>query len=64
MRTWERWAFNMTSLVVAATGLAYFWMKYMIQTEDPFAVVNHPWQGPMLMLHLLASPARPPFHRS
>jgi hypothetical protein len=56
MRTWERWSFNFLSLVVTATGFAYFWMKYAVQTDDPFAVVNHPWQGPMLTLHLLASP--------
>jgi hypothetical protein len=31
-------------------------MKYAVQTDDPFAVVNHPWQGAMMTLHLLASP--------
>jgi hypothetical protein len=56
MRRWERWAFNLAALAVAASGFAYFWMKYLVQPEDPFAVVNHPWQSAMLHLHVLASP--------
>lgn len=56
MKRWERWSFNIAAFVVAVTGCAYFWMKYVVQTDDPFAVVNHPWQSAMLALHLLASP--------
>lgn len=57
MKRWERWTFNGLSLAVAATGFAYLWMKYLLQEDDPFALVNHPWQGGMLDLHLVASPA-------
>jgi hypothetical protein len=32
-------------------------MKYMMQTDDPFAVVNHPLQPAMLHVHVLAAPA-------
>lgn len=56
MKRWERWTFNIAALVVAVTGFAYFWMKYLVQNDDPFAVVNHPWEGAMLNLHVLASP--------
>jgi hypothetical protein len=56
VKRWERWWFNLAALAVAATGFAYFWMKYLIQTDDPFAVVNHPWESAMLNLHVLASP--------
>jgi hypothetical protein len=56
VRPWERRAFNIAAFLVAASGFAYFWMKYFVQSDDPFAVVNHPWQGAMLTLHLLASP--------
>lgn len=56
MKRWERWTFNGLSLVIAATGFAYLWMKYFIAQQDPFAVVNHPWQTAMLNLHLVASP--------
>jgi hypothetical protein len=56
MKRWERWSFTLFALAVAASGFAYFWMKYLVQADDPFAVVNHPWQGTMLHLHVLASP--------
>jgi hypothetical protein len=56
MKRWERWTFNVLSLLVAASGFAYFWMKYFVQPDDPFAVVNHPWEPAMLRLHVLASP--------
>ena len=56
MKTWERWTFGIAALGVAMTGLAYFWMKYLVSSGDPFAVVNHPWQGAMLALHLILAP--------
>ncbi len=56
MKRWERWSFNLCALAVAVSGFAYLWMKYFVQAEDPFAVVNHPWQSAMLHLHVLASP--------
>lgn len=56
MKRWERRTFNAAALLVAVTGFAYFWMKYLVQNDDPFAVVNHPWQESMLTLHVLASP--------
>jgi hypothetical protein len=56
MKRWERWTFNLCALAVAASGFAYFWMKYLVQADDPFAVVNHPWQSAMLHLHVLVSP--------
>ncbi|MBM3778779.1 MAG: hypothetical protein FJW23_11165 [Acidimicrobiia bacterium] len=57
MKAWERWTFGMLALVVAVTGGAYLWMKYVLVSPDPFAVVNHPWEPAMLHLHVLASPA-------
>lgn len=56
MSRWERWSFNALNVVVAATGVGYFWMKYLLRTDDPFAVVNHPWQPHMLALHVVAAP--------
>ncbi len=57
MKRWERWTFNALSFAVAATGFAYLWMKYVLRNDDPFAVINHPWQTAMLDLHVVASPA-------
>jgi hypothetical protein len=56
VKRWERWTFNLCALVVAVTGFAYLWMKYGMDTDDPFAVINHPWQTWMFDLHLIASP--------
>jgi hypothetical protein len=57
MKRWERWVFHATGLAAAVTGLAYFWMKYMLATDDPFALVNHPWEPAMLSWHVVTSPA-------
>ena len=56
MTWWERWSFNTLHVVVAATGVVYFWMKYLLETDDPFAVVNHPWEPATLTVHLIAAP--------
>lgn len=56
MKRWERWTFNILSLVVAVTGFVYLWMKYLLEQDDPFALVNHPWQNAMLDVHVVASP--------
>jgi len=56
MKRWERWSFNALNFVVAATGIVYLCMKYLLATDDPFAVVNHPWQPAMLALHVVAAP--------
>lgn len=56
MRPWEHRSFNVASAIVTITGLAYLYMKFFMQTDDPFAVVNHPWQPSMLGAHLIAAP--------
>ena len=53
---WERWAFNALHVVVGATGFAYLYMKLALVPEDPFALVNHPWQPAMMSTHLIAAP--------
>ncbi|MEW6322815.1 MAG: hypothetical protein AB1635_17225 [Acidobacteriota bacterium] len=57
MRPFERWALHLSTALVTASGVAYAWMKYLLVADDPFAVVNHPWQGAMLAVHVLAAPA-------
>lgn len=39
------------------TGVVYAVMAYGLESDDPFAAVNHPWQPLVLHLHLLAAPA-------
>lgn len=57
MKTWEKYSFGILTAILAITGAVYFWMKFMMTTDDPFAVVNHPWQPLMLQLHILGTPA-------
>ena len=56
MTWWERWGFNAFHVIVAATGTVYLYMKYALTTDDPFAIVNHPWQPTMLSTHVVAAP--------
>jgi hypothetical protein len=56
MKWWEQWTFNVFHGVVAVTGVAYLYMKYLLAPVDPFAVVNHPWQPAMLSIHVVAAP--------
>ena len=57
MTWWERWAFNALHAVVAVTGFVYLYMKLVLVTDDPFAIINHPWQPAMLSIHVVAAPA-------
>ena len=53
---WERWAFNALHAVVGVTGFVYLYMKFVLVTDDPFAIINHPWQPAMLSTHVVAAP--------
>ena len=52
----ERWGFNAAFAAMTLSGAAYFGMKYLMATDDPFAVVNHPWEPTMLAMHVVAGP--------
>jgi len=56
MTWWEQWVFNLLHGVVAVTGALYLYMKYVLTTTDPFAVINHPWQPATLSVHIVAAP--------
>ena len=56
MKPWEIWLSHISTIVITVSGTAYFWMKYAMETDDPFSIVNHPWQPAMLGLHVLAAP--------
>ncbi len=56
MSRFERWAVWSTSVATFVTGVVYLWLKYFLASDDPFAVVNHPWQPWVLKLHILVAP--------
>ena len=57
MKPWEIWLSHISTFLVTVSGVAYLWMKYFMETNDPFAIINHPWQPAMLSLHVLVAPA-------
>ena len=50
------WFLHLSSFAVGATGLVYGWMLYLVTSDDPFAIVNHPWQPSLQHQHVLAAP--------
>ena len=56
MNRWESWLSHLSTIIVTATGTIYFWMEYFMKTDDPFALVNHPWQPAMMSLHVIVAP--------
>ena len=47
---------HLSTALVGGTGLVYAWMVYFAHPDDPYAVVNHPWQPHLQHLHVLVAP--------
>lgn len=56
MTPFERRSVWLTTAGTLITGLAYWWMKEMMVSTDPWSVVNHPLQPWMLKAHILIAP--------
>ena len=57
LSTPERILHHVAVAAVGLSGVGLAWMKYgMEPSDDPFTVVNHPWQPYALDLHVLAAP--------
>lgn len=52
----EAWALHVSNALVGGTGLVYAWMRYLAESEDEFAIVNHPWQPQVQHLHVIVAP--------
>jgi hypothetical protein len=52
----ELWLIHLSTLLVGGTGLVYAWMLWMLESDDPFAVVNHPLQPSVQHLHVWTAP--------
>jgi len=48
--------FQISMILMTATGALFAWMKYFMKSDDPFAVVNHPMQPWMLAAHVVIAP--------
>lgn len=56
MKALERRGFTALHTVVAVTGFCYLYMEYFLTIDDPFAIVNHPWQPLVMAAHIVAAP--------
>ena len=52
----EAWFSHVAAALVGGTGLVYGWMRYFAESDDPFAIANHPWQPHFQHLHVLTAP--------
>ena len=56
MTRFERWSLWVSTLAVSLTGLGFTWAKYFAESDDPWAVVNHPLEPWLLKLHVITAP--------
>lgn len=42
--------------LTAIAGALFAWMRYGMQSDDPFAIANHPLQPAMLTIHVVVAP--------
>ena len=56
MNRFEKAWVNLSTLIVGLSGAVYGVMKYLMSSDDPFSVVNHPLQPWMLDTHVIAGP--------
>src|SRR5262249_21586930 len=54
--SFERLLLNLATALVAATGVVYFCMKYLMTGGDEVSVIHHPWQPRARSLDVLAGP--------
>ena len=56
MSRFERWTVWASAAATAVTGLAFLWAKYLVESAEPWAVVNHPLEPWFLKTHIVFSP--------
>ncbi len=52
----DAWLLHISNGLVTGTGLVYAWMAYMAKSDDPYAIVGHPWQPHVQHAHVLVAP--------
>ena len=56
MNRFQRLFLWASTAAATSSGLTYFWMKYLVESTEPWAVVNHPLEPWMLKAHILTAP--------
>ena len=47
---------HIANIFVGGTGLIWLWMRYLLEPEDEFALINHPWEPMTEKIHLITAP--------
>jgi len=55
MRVWEHRSFTTLHFLVAGTGFGYIYLKYFTASDSSFAIIQHPWQSPLMAIHIVTS---------
>jgi len=50
------WFVHVSVALAGATGLVYGWMRYVVEPQDEWAVVNHPLEPEVKALHVVLVP--------
>jgi len=56
MNRLEAWLLHLSTIVLTITGAVYAWMHYLMKSNDPFSVINHPLEPYMLDIHIITAP--------
>ncbi len=56
MTRFQRWFLYGSTAATAASGIAYFAMKRLLEPSDPWAVISHPLEPWALKAHILSAP--------
>lgn len=56
MTRFERWSVWTSAIATGLTGLGFFWARYLVESSDPWALVNHPLEPWLLKIHILVAP--------
>ena len=56
MTRFESLLLQVSTLLSALSGVIFLVMKYLMENDDPFSILGHPWQPHMLATHVLVGP--------
>jgi hypothetical protein len=56
MNRFEKWSLMLSVFLAGASGIGLLWTKYLVHSDDPWAVINHPLQPWFLKTHIVVTP--------
>ncbi len=57
MSRFESILLQVSTWMSALSGVAFLVMKHLMESDDPYSILGHPWQPHMLAAHILVGPA-------